>query len=41
MHDDAERALVGSTIKRMDVRHLNHGQQREQGQTQHRRKPES
>jgi len=35
VHDDAQRATVGVALDRMDVRHLHHGQQRQQGKTHH------
>lgn len=41
VHGDAELAVVGIAIERMDVRHLDHGQQRHQGQTQQSCCPES
>jgi hypothetical protein len=37
MHDDAQRAMVGGAFLRMNVRHLDYGQQREQDQAHHRR----
>jgi hypothetical protein len=33
--------MVGIRVERMDVRHLDHGEQRQQGQTQQRCSPES
>jgi hypothetical protein len=35
MHRDAQRAMVGIAFERMHVRHLDHGQQRQQDKTQH------
>lgn len=32
MHGNAERAVVGIAVKRMHVRHLHHGKQRQQDQ---------
>ena len=34
VHGDAQRAMVGIAIGRMDVRYLNDGKQREQDQAQ-------
>ena len=34
MHDDAQRALIGIAAQRMHVRHLDHGQKRQQKKTQ-------
>jgi hypothetical protein len=34
MHDDAQRAVVGGSFNRVNVRHLDDSQQREQEQTQ-------
>jgi len=34
VHGDAQRTMVGIAIERMHVRHLDHGQQRQQGQTE-------
>lgn len=33
MHRDAQRTMVGIAFERMDVRHLDHGQQRQQDKT--------
>lgn len=33
MHHNAERAVVGIAFERVHVRHLDHGQQRQQGKT--------
>jgi hypothetical protein len=33
MHRDAQLAMVGVALGRMDVRHLNDGKERQQGQT--------
>jgi hypothetical protein len=33
VHYDAQRAVVGIALERMHVRHLDHGQQRQQGKT--------
>ena len=33
VHHDAQRAMVGVAVERMHVRHLDHGQQRQQGKT--------
>jgi hypothetical protein len=33
LHGDAQRAVVGITFQRVHVRHLDHGQQRHQGET--------
>ena len=33
--------MVGIRVERVDMRHLDHGEQRQQGQTQQRRCPES
>ena len=41
MQDDAQRAMVCIAFERMHVRHLGHGQQRQQGQTQQRSDRES
>lgn len=41
VHGHAERAMVGIAIERMDVRYLDHGQQRQQRQTQQSAGPES
>ena len=41
VHRNAQLAMVGIRVARMDVRHLDHGEQRQQGQTQQRRCPES
>ncbi|MGA2887237.1 MAG: hypothetical protein ABSE51_04245 [Terracidiphilus sp.] len=41
VHRDAQRAMVGIRVERVCVRHLNQGQQREQGQTHQSRRPES
>ena len=41
VHRNAQLAMVGIRVERMDVRHLDHGEQRQQGQTQQRRCPES
>ena len=40
MQNDAERTMVGIALDRMNVRHLGRDEQRQQGQTQHRRKSE-
>jgi hypothetical protein len=34
VHRDAQRAMVGILVQRVYVRHLNHSQQRQQGQAQ-------
>ena len=34
LHGDAQLAMVGVAVQRMHVRHLDHGQQRQQSQTQ-------
>jgi hypothetical protein len=41
VHRYAQLAMVGIGVECMDVRHLDHGEQRQQGQTQQRRSPES
>jgi hypothetical protein len=41
VHRDAERAVVGIRRGRMDVRHLNYSQQRQQSQTQKRSRAQS
>ncbi len=41
VHGDAELAVVGIVAGRMEVGHLNHDQQRHQGQTQQSRQPGS
>jgi len=41
VQDDAQRAMVCIAFERMHVRHLGHGQQRQQGQTQQSGNPES
>jgi hypothetical protein len=41
LHCDAQRAAVGISVGRMRVRNLGHGQQRQQGQAQQSRCPES
>lgn len=33
VYDDAQRAIIGIAAERMRVRHLDHGQQRQQGKT--------
>jgi hypothetical protein len=35
MHDDAERAVVSITLNRMNVRDLDHGEERQQDKTHH------
>jgi hypothetical protein len=37
VHDDAQRAVVGGAFLRVNMRHLNDGQNREQRQAHHRR----
>jgi hypothetical protein len=34
VHRNAQLTMVGIGVERMDVRHLDHGEQRQQGQTQ-------
>ena len=41
VHGNAQLAMVGIRVERMDMRHLDHGEQRQQGQTQKRSCPES
>jgi hypothetical protein len=41
VHGDAQRTMVGVAVGRMDVGHLDQGQQRQQGQTQQSPRPES
>ena len=41
VHRNAQLAMVGIRVERVDMRHLDHGEQRQQGQTQQRRCPES
>jgi hypothetical protein len=41
MQGNAERAMVGIALDRVNVRHLDRDEQRQQGQTQQRRKTES
>jgi hypothetical protein len=41
VHRDAQRAMVGIPVQRMHVRHLDHGQQRQQGQAKKSGCPES
>ena len=36
VHGNAELAMIGVGLQRMDVRHLDHGQQRQQGKTHYR-----
>jgi len=35
VHDDAQRAMVGVALDRVEVRHLDDGQQRQQDKTHH------
>ena len=41
VHGNAQRAMVGIALQRVHVRHLDHGQQCQQNQTQQRGCPES
>jgi hypothetical protein len=41
LHRDAQRAMVGIRLQRVHMRHLDHNQQRQQGQTQQSRCPKS